>query len=508
MPFNGSGIWTPPAADFPAVSGTLILATHFNNNMNDVATAFDNCVTRDGQSPATASLPMGGFRHINVADGSVRTSPTAHYASLGQMQDGTIWWGGTVGGTADALTLTLAPALPAYVAGQRFVAKAGASPNTGAATIAVNGLAAKALQVGGAALTAGLIAANQWYEFLYDGAAFQVSSIGGAIAQANNWTGINTFVDGSFKILGSADGTKKLKFEVDGFTTGTERTLTPQDVSGTIALITEFAYSGLPSSSGRLLLPNDYISGFTLTNNGATGFDVAAGQAMDSTNGSNIIGSAIANKSQSAWAAGAAAGGKLSAAAMVANTWYYWFAIWKTADGTVDYGFDAATTPTFPGGYTKYRYLGARKTQAASTNWDNFIQHGDDVTWTTPPVLDFTDTNPGTVAVTKVLNVPLGIKVLAKFNFSLVNNDATGGTSTTAYISAIETSDLASGAGGTTPLGSLTCVSNSTVGIATGTFSQWVNTSSQIRYRLSGSSANIQVRANAIGWIDPRGKPV
>ncbi|MFH1603693.1 MAG: hypothetical protein ABIH03_07280, partial [Pseudomonadota bacterium] len=66
-------------------------------------------------------------------------------------------WAGTAGGTADALTLTVAPAITSYTAGQVFRFKSGASANTGAATVAVSGLAAKALQRDGAALIRGAI---------------------------------------------------------------------------------------------------------------------------------------------------------------------------------------------------------------------------------------------------------------------------------------------------------------------------------------------------------------
>lgn len=40
--------------------------------------------------------------------------------------------------------------------------------------------------------------------------------------------------DGSFRIVGSSDATKKLAFEVDGLTTSTTRTLNIQDVDGTV----------------------------------------------------------------------------------------------------------------------------------------------------------------------------------------------------------------------------------------------------------------------------------
>ena len=53
-----------------------------------------------------------------------------------------------------------------------------------------------------------------------------VSGIAGSLA----------VVDGSFSVVGSADATKIAKFEVDGLTTGTTRTYTLPDASGTVAL--------------------------------------------------------------------------------------------------------------------------------------------------------------------------------------------------------------------------------------------------------------------------------
>lgn len=322
------------------------------------------------------------------------------------------------------------------------------------------------------------------------------------VSGAATLSGVTTVVDGNLSITGSADATKKLQFEVDGFTTGTTRVLTPQNVTGTIALISEFAYLGLPSSSGRLLLPNDYISGFALTNNGATGMDVALGQAMDSTNTVNIIGSAIANKTQAAWVAGTAAGGKLHAAAMANNAWYYWFAIYKTADGTVDYGFDVSTTPTLPAGYSKYRYIGARKSQFAATNWDTYVQHGDEVWWSTPPALDFNGAMTAANRVLTTMNTP-AIKV-KWYGQAQLNNTASTGTFF--YLTDPSVADV-SPAVSSTPLGS----GGSSVGAVGGnvqTASQvtcWTNGSSQIGVRGTGLQTLI---LQTIGWMDPRGKPV
>lgn len=172
MPFNGAGAYTPPSSDFPAVANTLIESTKFNNVINDIATALSNCMTRDGQSPATANIPFGNFKATGLAVGTARTDA----ATLGQLQDGAAQWAGNAGGTADALTLTLAPAITAYAAPQLAYFKATAT-NTGAATVAINGLTTKAIQKNGAALAAGDITNGRWYALLYDGTAFQLSDL-------------------------------------------------------------------------------------------------------------------------------------------------------------------------------------------------------------------------------------------------------------------------------------------------------------------------------------------
>lgn len=91
MPYNGSGTYTPPAADFPAVTQTVISSSKFNNILNDVAAALTNAVTRDGQSPMTAALPMGGWPINAVALGTAAApsinfsgaSTTGFFAAIG-----------------------------------------------------------------------------------------------------------------------------------------------------------------------------------------------------------------------------------------------------------------------------------------------------------------------------------------------------------------------------------------------------------------------------------------
>lgn len=87
MPFNGSGTYNPPGADFPAVAGTLISATKFNNVINDIATALSNCVTRDGQSPLTAAFNGGGQVLTNLGAGTAAL-PAVRFAAGGGLYSG------------------------------------------------------------------------------------------------------------------------------------------------------------------------------------------------------------------------------------------------------------------------------------------------------------------------------------------------------------------------------------------------------------------------------------
>lgn len=66
-------------------------------------------------------------------------------------------------------------------------------------------------------------------------------------------------VDTTAIVTGSADATKKLRFEVDGFTTGTTRVLTPPNFDGTIATL-----AGTETLSGKTLTtPTISATGFT-----------------------------------------------------------------------------------------------------------------------------------------------------------------------------------------------------------------------------------------------------
>lgn len=172
MARNGSGTYVLPTGQ-PVVTGTTISSSTFNTLTSDLANALTTSIASDGQTTPTANLPMGGYRHTNVANGSARTD----YAALGQVQDGAAQWLTGASGT-DTITASIsAPILSAYAAGQvfRFVS-AGANTTT-AVTLNINSLGAKSVTKDGAtALSAGDIPASAVVTVVYDGVQFQLQS--------------------------------------------------------------------------------------------------------------------------------------------------------------------------------------------------------------------------------------------------------------------------------------------------------------------------------------------
>ncbi|MCX5496424.1 hypothetical protein OSH11_17085 [Kaistia dalseonensis] len=94
------------------------------------------------------------------------------------------WISGVAGGTANALTVTLAPAPTALSAGMLAWVYTGATPNTGAATLNENALGVKSiLRVDGSPLQSGDLPASTPVPLYYDGAAWRNLIAGGPNAQ-------------------------------------------------------------------------------------------------------------------------------------------------------------------------------------------------------------------------------------------------------------------------------------------------------------------------------------
>jgi len=79
MARNGSGTYNRAVSSYTA--GTTITAATVNQEMDDIATALTGSMARDGQSPPTANIPMGGFRITGLANAVADTDA----AALGQV---------------------------------------------------------------------------------------------------------------------------------------------------------------------------------------------------------------------------------------------------------------------------------------------------------------------------------------------------------------------------------------------------------------------------------------
>ena len=261
MPFNGSGTfnrnhnWT---ADRDAgAPDHFINAPDMDDEFDNYKAGLEAVLTRDGQNAATAALPMGGFNHTNVGDATARNN----YASAGQVQDSTLIGLTSVAGT-DTITATAALSMSAYATNQHFVFIA-AGTNTGATTLNLNSIGAKAIQKNGAALVAGDITANDAVVVVYDGTQFQM------VSPART----PVLTDGGVPIAKLADGT-------DG-------ELISWDASGNIATVAAGTSGQVLTSNGAGAAPTFQTSGGglillgTATASSSTSIDIGSGLDID-----------------------------------------------------------------------------------------------------------------------------------------------------------------------------------------------------------------------------------
>ncbi|MGE4251134.1 MAG: hypothetical protein AB7F09_17235, partial [Parvibaculaceae bacterium] len=120
-----------------------------------------------GTAPFQADQPMGSHKLTGMAAGTAATdSPT-----LAQVQSGIVAHAASVGGSADAVTLTFSPAFGAYTARMRFRFTAAGANTLTNPTVNVDGLGAKTIKkLNGQALVAGDIAgAGHVVDCVYDG---------------------------------------------------------------------------------------------------------------------------------------------------------------------------------------------------------------------------------------------------------------------------------------------------------------------------------------------------
>lgn len=168
MAFDGNGNfnliynWQTDKAN-----GIKIRADRMDGQESDIATGLTDCVTRDGQSPPSANLPMAAFKHTNVALASARTD----YLRASQAQDNDLTYF-TATGTIDAYVLTPAPAITARTPGLAFFVRipTGKTSISTTPTLAVSGVfTATICNADGSPLGAGDLAGDGVYHMLDQG---------------------------------------------------------------------------------------------------------------------------------------------------------------------------------------------------------------------------------------------------------------------------------------------------------------------------------------------------
>jgi microcystin-dependent protein len=163
---TGTQVWQQADA-----AGVDIVSPDHDTHDQDIADAINACLKKDGGNAATSNIPMGGFTLTNIAAATARTQP----ARFSDVQDGKGVYVPTVGGTANAITLTTGYSVSAYAAGQtfRFLAS---GINSGAVTINLDGIGAKDVYVGGSPVTAGMLSTGKMATVTYDGTRFQLEA--------------------------------------------------------------------------------------------------------------------------------------------------------------------------------------------------------------------------------------------------------------------------------------------------------------------------------------------
>lgn len=189
MARNGSGTYSLPESAF--VYDTTIDETAVNNNFSDIATALTGSMAKDGQTTASARIPFA--QGIGLADGSA-AAPAVNFT--GDTDTGFYRIG------VNNLGISIAGA-------KAWEWKADGDLESNGKNL--NGVAAADFS-GAVTFTGSIVATNATV------------------------TGM-TVADDQFTIADEGDATKKIAFQASGVTTGTTRTFTAPDASGTLALL-------------------------------------------------------------------------------------------------------------------------------------------------------------------------------------------------------------------------------------------------------------------------------
>jgi hypothetical protein len=264
LSYNGSGTFQINTAGQPVVTGTVISSTAFNALTSDLATGLSTALTKDGQTTVTANIPMSNFK-ITGLGAATAAADAVRFSQLQGSADKLL----TVTGT-DTYVATASPALTAYAAGNLFSLVV-PNTNTGAATINIDGLGAKAItRTGSTALVAGDMIATEVVIVVYDGTRFQ-------LINANSFTNLlisGTLTYGGVTLTNAVTGTGKMVLDT-GPTIATP-TVTNPTVTNYVESVVAI---GTVTSSSTLSLTSGTVQTATLTASTACTFTMPTATA-------------------------------------------------------------------------------------------------------------------------------------------------------------------------------------------------------------------------------------
>lgn len=148
-----------------AAAAEGIVATVFDDRLNDIAGGLNQLLLKDGSGSPTANIPMSGFYLTGLGNGATDTSSV----NAGQIKNNSLLYGGISSGTENAQTIFLSIPLVSGAEGQAFLFQAGIT-NTGNATmnIDVNG-DLPMLRPNGNGLLPGDITSGHFYYIINNG---------------------------------------------------------------------------------------------------------------------------------------------------------------------------------------------------------------------------------------------------------------------------------------------------------------------------------------------------
>lgn len=295
-------------------------------------------------------------------------------------------------------------------------------------------------------------------------------------------------------------GVKSLK-EADGSTNPSSIPTTEDSMyryDGTVFRKVNLVVAATQSVAGISLLPKQ----ITIENGTDTDHDLnfTAGNAQ-ADDGSLVFSvGALTKQIDAAWAAGTNQGG-LDTGTVANNTPYYLYAIYNPTSGVSDILFTATKgSPTMPSGYTKKYYIGA-----CHTNGSANIRNG---TWSYDSkgsiykfdlkdfIQEFNDINPGTSAVLKTITAPANSFVFGKIG--MFDDSAATPPPILLVTATNQTDRVPSGSDCTLNMVQISATGENNYEQSYGEF--LLDSSSQLRYRLSKSDADINVQFINYGW--------